>query len=125
MAYGETWVRPQSKQPSGSRFRRRWARCLWGGVRGRSEPCAQHSAGCARGVLVAVLTLVPGGKHFHMVTSVFNVFLQNLEARGKLPPAPQFGGVAGVGKVEQFTWRRMLDWYTCTECGRCEEVGSA
>jgi len=74
------------------------------------------------GVLLVFLTLLPGGKHFHIVTSVFNVFLQNLEARGKLPPAPQFGGVAGVSKVEQFTWRRMLDWYTCTECGRCQEV---
>ncbi len=27
----------------------------------------------------------------------------------------------GVGKVEEYSWRRILDLYTCTECGRCNE----
>jgi len=66
--------------------------------------------------------LLPGGKHFHVVTAVFNVFLADLEPRGKLPPAPSFEGIAGVKNVEQFTWREMLHWYTCTECGRCQDV---
>lgn len=26
----------------------------------------------------------------------------------------------GVGKVEDFTWKNLLDFYTCTECGRCQ-----
>jgi Fe-S oxidoreductase len=26
----------------------------------------------------------------------------------------------GVGKVEDFTWKGMLDFATCTECGRCQ-----
>jgi Fe-S oxidoreductase len=25
----------------------------------------------------------------------------------------------GVGKLEDYSWRRMLDMYSCTECGRC------
>ena len=29
---------------------------------------------------------------------------------------------AGVSAVEQFRWRQMLDFYTCTECGRCQDV---
>jgi Fe-S oxidoreductase len=28
--------------------------------------------------------------------------------------------VLGVGKVEDFTFDRFLDFYTCTECGRCQ-----
>jgi Fe-S oxidoreductase len=56
------------------------------------------------------------------VTSMFNVFLRDLEAPGKLPPAPQFDGLAGVNEVEQFTWLQMLNWYSCSECGRCQEV---
>ncbi|MCL8250851.1 heterodisulfide reductase-related iron-sulfur binding cluster [Aeromicrobium fastidiosum] len=27
----------------------------------------------------------------------------------------------GVGKVEDFTWKGILDFTTCTECGRCQE----
>ena len=74
------------------------------------------------GVVLVFLPLLPGGKHFHIITSPFNVFLRNLEPRGKLPPAPQFEGLAGVKNIEQFSWRQMLDWYTCSECGRCQEV---
>ena len=28
--------------------------------------------------------------------------------------------IIGVGKVEQFSWKNMLDFATCTECGRCQ-----
>jgi Fe-S oxidoreductase len=28
--------------------------------------------------------------------------------------------VFGVGKVEDFTWKGLLDFTTCTECGRCQ-----
>ncbi len=73
-------------------------------------------------VVLLFLTMLPGGKHFHVVTSMFNVFLRDLEPPGKLPPAPQFGDQTGVKNVEQFSWRSMLNWYSCTECGRCQEV---
>ena len=72
--------------------------------------------------VVVFLAILPVGKHFHVVTSVFSVFLRNQEPPGKLPPAPQFGGQPGVKNVEQFTWQQMLAWYSCTECGRCQEV---
>ena len=26
----------------------------------------------------------------------------------------------GVGKVEDFSWKGILDFATCTECGRCQ-----
>ena len=74
------------------------------------------------GVVLTFLTMLPGGKHFHVATSIFNVFLGDLDGPGKLPAAPQFDGLAGVKNVEQFTWLRMLNWYSCTECGRCQEV---
>jgi Fe-S oxidoreductase len=73
-------------------------------------------------VVLLFLTMLPGGKHFHVVTSMFNVFLRDLEPPGRLAPAPQFGDQAGVKNVEQFSWRSMLNWYSCTECGRCQEV---
>jgi Fe-S oxidoreductase len=74
------------------------------------------------GVVLLFLTELPTGKHYHVVTSAFAVLLRDLEPRGKLPPAPEFDGEVGVSVAEHFTWRQMLDFYTCTECGRCQEV---
>jgi Fe-S oxidoreductase len=74
-------------------------------------------------VVLVFLTELPGGKHFHVVTSIPAVFLRNLEPRGRLPAAhASEAGEVGVSAVEQFRWRQMLDFYTCTECGRCQEV---
>lgn len=74
------------------------------------------------GIVLVFLTLLPLGKHFHVVTSVFNVLLRNREPPGRLAPAPRGAGSEGVERIEQFTWRQMLDWYSCSECGRCQDV---
>jgi Fe-S oxidoreductase len=93
---------------------------------GLSEDAQQVIASAAYwihlGVVLVFLAILPVGKHFHVVTSVFSIFLRNQEPPGKLPPAPQFDGQAGTKNVEQFTWQQMLAWYSCTECGRCQEV---
>ncbi len=74
------------------------------------------------GTVLVFLTILPLGKHFHVVTSVFNVLLRNLAPPGRLAPPARTDGSEGVEKIEQFTWRQMLDWYTCSECGRCQDV---
>lgn len=79
------------------------------------------------GIVFLFLTELPEGKHFHVVTSIPAVLLRNLELRGKLPQALEFQGenganTVGVSALEHFHWRSMLDFYTCTECGRCQEV---
>jgi Fe-S oxidoreductase len=79
------------------------------------------------GVVFLFLTELPEGKHFHVVTSIPAVLLRNLEPRGKLPSALEFknesgSSTVGVSALEHFRWRSMLDFYTCTECGRCQEV---
>ncbi|MBE9524645.1 MAG: (Fe-S)-binding protein [Chloroflexi bacterium] len=74
------------------------------------------------GVVLVFLTELPGGKHFHVITSIPAVLLRNLESPGKLSPSIEIDGEYGISKVEQFNWRQMLDFYTCTECGRCQDV---
>jgi len=74
------------------------------------------------GVVLVFLTELPMGKHFHVVTSVPAVLLRNLEPRGRLPAIQQTNGDVGVKVAENLRWRQMLDLYTCTECGRCQEV---
>jgi len=68
---------------------------------------------------------LPYSKHFHVYTSLFNVFFANLEAPGKLPTMDlenvDEDTRFGVSTVTDFTWKQMLDMYTCTECGRCRE----
>lgn len=74
------------------------------------------------------LCFLPFGKHFHVLTSIFNVFYMKLD-RGTVKPVQW--GVAeeelddlesfGVKNFEDFTWKHMLDFYTCVDCGRCSD----
>jgi Fe-S oxidoreductase len=74
------------------------------------------------GIVFLFLTELPGGKHFHVATSLPAVLLRNLDPPGRLKPAPEFNGDVGVSAVERFSRRTMLDFYTCSECGRCQDV---
>ncbi|RLB84626.1 MAG: electron transfer flavoprotein [Deltaproteobacteria bacterium] len=74
------------------------------------------------------LCFLPLGKHFHVITSIFNVFFMKLD-KGTVKPVKW--GVEddkldelesfGVKKFEDFTWKHMLDFYTCADCGRCSD----
>jgi Fe-S oxidoreductase len=74
------------------------------------------------GVVLLFLTELPEGKHFHVVTSIPAVFLRNLGPAGRLSPAPELDASVGGTTAQKFRWRQMLDFYTCTECGRCQDV---
>lgn len=74
------------------------------------------------GVVLLFLTELPEGKHFHVVTSIPSVLLRDLDPVGRLPGEGSPVGTSGVKTVEGFRWRQMLDFYTCTECGRCQDV---
>jgi Fe-S oxidoreductase len=74
------------------------------------------------------LCFLPLGKHFHVITSIFNVFFMRLD-KGNVKPVRY--GVEddqldelesfGVKKFEDFTWKHMLDFYSCADCGRCSD----
>jgi len=84
--------------------------------------------------LVDVLTFYfllcyrPFGIQFHVETSLFNVFFAKLD-RGTVKPVrwgvsdSQLDQVKsfGVKKFEDFTWKHMLDFYSCADCGRCSD----
>lgn len=74
------------------------------------------------------LCFLPFGKHFHVITSLPNVFLMKLD-KGTIKPV-RWGieeeGLDelesfGVKKFEDFTWKHMLDFYSCADCGRCSD----
>ncbi len=74
------------------------------------------------------LCFLPMGKHFHVITSIFNVFFMRVK-KGNIKPVRY--GVSdeeldnlesfGVKKLEDFTWKHMLDFYSCADCGRCSD----
>jgi Fe-S oxidoreductase len=74
------------------------------------------------------LCFLPLGKHFHVITSLFNVYFMRLD-RGHIKPVKH--GVSdqelddletfGVKRFEDFTWKHILDFYSCADCGRCSD----
>jgi Fe-S oxidoreductase len=70
----------------------------------------------------------PFGMQFHVETSLFNIYFAKLD-RGTVKPVRW--GVPdehldqmksfGVKKFEDFTWKHMLDFYSCADCGRCSD----
>ncbi|HEV7679122.1 MAG TPA: (Fe-S)-binding protein [Candidatus Dormibacteraeota bacterium] len=62
-------------------------------------------------------------KHLHIVTSMPNVLFRNVQPKGRLQPIDLEAEDVdhfGASKLEHFSWKDMLDLYTCTECGRCQ-----
>lgn len=90
-------------------------------------------------LVLVFLNLLPYTKHFHIITAIPNVFLGDTTPRGRLRPlAPSTEALMaavekategedllsariGYARIEHFTWKDLLDFYTCTECGRCSD----
>ena len=82
------------------------------------------------GVIAGFLVIVSYSKHLHIFLAPLNVaFSRRPRALGGLDKTPDMDmenvtedTVFGVGKIDDFTWKQMLDFATCTECGRCQSV---
>ena len=102
-------------------------------------PVARVAFWTHEAMIFLFLNLLPYSKHFHIITAVPNVFLRSLQPAGRLAPIAagaeklmEAVGAAGespdplahpigVARIEHFTWKSLLDFYTCTECGRCSD----
>lgn len=84
------------------------------------------------GVMLAFLIIVLHSKHLHIFVAPINVAFKRLpDGLGPLLPIeadgkpidfenPPDDAEFGRGKIEDFSWKAMLDFATCTECGRCQ-----
>jgi Fe-S oxidoreductase/nitrate reductase gamma subunit len=97
---------------------------------GASEATLRATYAAAWWVHLAALYVfanyLPYSKHFHVYTSLPNVLLRPLDEPGRLSKMDleniQEGTAIGAAKVTDYTWKQLLDLYTCTECGRCTVV---
>jgi Fe-S oxidoreductase len=84
-------------------------------------------------VIMVFLVVVTYSKHLHIGLAPLNImFSRRPNALGPLEPMRSNGKVLdfeeadpdtdvfGIGKIEDMTWKGLLDLGTCTECGRCQ-----
>ena len=87
-------------------------------------------------VVLGFLVIVVYSKHLHIALAPLNIATKRLpDGLGPLLPVCGPDGkpidfedvenldddvVFGKGKIEDFTWKGLLDMSTCTECGRCQ-----
>ena len=82
----------------------------------------------------AFLFLIPLSKHMHLVMAVPNVFFHDTGPVGKMRPLDvgEDGKAIplddldidsfGVSSYSQYTWRQLIDGWSCTSCARCQDA---
>ncbi len=79
------------------------------------------------GLFFLFLIVLPATKLRHMVTSPVNMYLSHRDRpKGAVTEMENLmeseADSFGAGKVEDFTWKQLLDTDSCTVCGRCTSV---
>ena len=78
-------------------------------------------------VLIGVfLAYLPHSKHLHIATAAVNVWMARTRARGRLEPlrfdVPDDELRFGVATIADLTRKEVVDAFSCTECGRCQDA---
>jgi Fe-S oxidoreductase len=81
-------------------------------------------------VIMGFLVFVSYSKHLHIFVSPLNVLASRRpRALGPLYSTPDMDmenidedTVFGAGHIEDLSWKQLLDLYSCTECGRCQDA---
>jgi Fe-S oxidoreductase len=71
-------------------------------------------------VILSFMVYIPRAKHLHILASPVNAFFKPLGPKVALEPIPpEESETFGVSKIQDFTWKDLLDLYACAVCGRC------
>jgi Fe-S oxidoreductase len=76
----------------------------------------------ALGSILIFIPYFPRSKHIHLFMAPINLALKK-DQPGVLQPMDfENEEVFGAAKLEEFTWPRLLDAYSCIMCNRCQDV---
>ncbi len=71
-------------------------------------------------IFLGFLNYLPYSKHLHILMAIPNCFCRSFERMATVPREEfAVGKSYGVPTVDKFTWKDLLDFTACTECGRC------
>jgi Fe-S oxidoreductase len=76
--------------------------------------------------ILSFLAYLPHSKHLHIMAAAVNVWFARTGPGGRLEPldftVPDDDIRFGAGTPADLTWKQVLDTYSCTECGRCQDA---
>ena len=77
---------------------------------------------------LAFIAAIPWTKAKHLIAVLGSLSTRDASALRRLPRPAADGGAddaepdTGIGRVEQFSWKDLLNFDACTKCGRCHEA---
>ncbi len=79
--------------------------------------------------ILAFLAFLPRSKHLHILSAAANVWFGRTGPAGRLEPlrfddedVPEDELRFGSGTIADLTFKEVLDAFSCTECGRCQDA---
>ncbi len=76
----------------------------------------------ALGSILLFIPYFPRSKHIHLFLAPINLALKKDKPGALQPMDFEKEEVFGAAKLEDFTWPRLLDSYSCIMCNRCQDV---
>ncbi len=69
--------------------------------------------------ILGFMVYIPRSKHLHVLASLVNSLFKPLERKVVLEAIPVEAETFGASKIQDFSWKDLLDLYACAVCGRC------
>lgn len=74
-------------------------------------------------LVLCAVAAISFGKLSHVFLIPANILFRNMGPKGAFSSLDiENSEVFGVGKIEDFTWKQLLDLEACVRCGRCQAV---
>ncbi len=74
-------------------------------------------------IFLGFAVYIPRSKHLHLIAAGPNIYFRHFDSVAK-PAIIDFENTEsfGVERVDNLSWKSLLDTFACTECGRCDAV---